>query len=119
MADMVEIEELQLALKGEICGLDMEGLTVWAVELDVDVEGHRKLRVCKKIREKIEADLEQCETVVVQSQMLVNLSKIISGSLPHLGSRDSINLLAEPRENPVVKSVEKEESTSVKCWKGN
>ena len=30
MADTVEIEELQLALEGQICGLDMEGLTVLA-----------------------------------------------------------------------------------------
>ena len=110
MADMAEIEELQLTLEGEICGLDMEGLTVLAVELDVAVEGHRRLRVCKKIREKIEADLEQCETAAARKQLLENLSKIISSSPPQLGNEDSIDLPAEPIKIPVVKSVEKEAS---------
>ena len=80
----MKTEKFQLALEGQICGLDMEGNTVLAVELNVDVEGQRKLRACKKIREKIKADLEQCETAAAQKQILVKLSKIISGNLPSL-----------------------------------
>ena len=42
--------------------------------------------------------MEQCETASAQLQIYLNFFKIISSSLPQLGSGDSINLLAETVE---------------------
>ena len=52
MAEQSEIEELQLALESEICGLTNEELIKVAQHVNVSTEGLRKLQISKRIREK-------------------------------------------------------------------
>ena len=61
-----EIEEVQVTLEREFCGLDMEGLSLSS---RASVEGHRNFFSLKKDWEKIEADLELCETAAPRKQL--------------------------------------------------
>ena len=52
MAKQSEIEELQLALQSEICGMTTEELIKVAQHVNVSTEGLRKLQISKRIQEK-------------------------------------------------------------------
>ena len=56
-----QIENLQLRLESEICGLSVEALSKFAQHVEVNVEGLRKIQISKKVREKIESKLEVSE----------------------------------------------------------
>ena len=61
MADIPEMEELQLQLGADICVLDLDSLTAVAILLDVTVKGLRKRQLPKKVRRQVEAKEEACE----------------------------------------------------------
>ena len=54
-----QIENLQLRLESEICGLSV--ISKFAQYVEVNVEGLRKIQISKKVREKIESKLEVSE----------------------------------------------------------
>ena len=56
-----QIENLQLRLESEICGLSVEALSKFAQHVEVNVEGLRKIQTSKKVREKTESKLEVSE----------------------------------------------------------
>ena len=71
-----EMEELQLALEGSICGLGLEELTRVAEKLELNTEGLRKLQISRRIREKIELDLVECED---RKLALEDFAKMVAG----------------------------------------
>ena len=56
-----EVEELQLRLESEICGLSVEALNKFAQHVEVNAEGLRKIQIAKSVREKVESNLETSE----------------------------------------------------------
>jgi hypothetical protein len=81
MAEQSEIEELQLALESEICGLTKEGLIKVAKHVNVNTEGLRKLQISKRIREKILADIEKSED---KKTLLTELNNVVGLEPPPL-----------------------------------
>ena len=45
-----EVEELQLRLESEICGLSVEALNKFAQHVEVNAEGLRKIQIAKSVR---------------------------------------------------------------------
>ena len=80
-----EVEELQLWLEAEICGLQMEALTDLAKQLKVNTEGLRKLILSKKIREKMEQNVEESED---KKGLLLSFATLITGNPPPLEDDD-------------------------------
>ena len=79
------MEELQLWLEAEICGLQMEALTDLAKQLKVNTEGLRKLILSKKIREKMEQNVEESED---KKGLLLSFATLIAGNPPPLEDDD-------------------------------
>ena len=96
MAEQSEIEELQLALESEICGLTKEELIKVAKHVNVNTEGLRKLQISKRIREKIEADIEKSED---KKTLLEELNNVVGLEPPPLEN---------PQDNTTVNQVENE-----------
>ena len=94
MAEQSEIEELQLALESEICGLTKEELIKVAKHVNVNIEGLRKLQISKRIREKIEADIEKSED---KKTLLEELNNVVGLEPPPLEN---------PQDNTTVNQVE-------------
>ena len=94
MAEQSEIEELQLALESEICGLTKEELIKVAKHVNVNTEGLRKLQISKRIREKIEADIEKSED---KKTLLEELNNVVGLEPPPLEN---------PQDNTTVNQVE-------------
>ncbi|KAL9967448.1 hypothetical protein ACROYT_G025670 [Oculina patagonica] len=82
MVDTTEIEEIQLTLEAKICAMDMDMLMGLAVKLKVAVEGLRKLQLSKKIRERIETDVEECEGSEAKKQCLEGFVEMVEGPPP-------------------------------------
>lgn len=76
-----EIDELQLQLESKICGLGLEGLVELAGHLQVDAKELRKVVLSKKIREKIERDLDEAKD---KKTLLVGLVAFVNGKPPPL-----------------------------------
>ena len=96
MAEQSEIEELQLALESEICGLTKEELIKVAKHVNVNTEGLRKLQISKRIREKIKADIEKSED---KKTLLEELNNVVGLEPPPLEN---------PQDNTTVNQVEHE-----------
>ena len=96
MAEQSEIEELQLALESEICGLTKEELTKVAKHVNVNTEGLRKLQISKRIREKIEAYIEKSED---KNTLLEELNNVVGLEPPPLENS---------QDNTTVNQVENE-----------
>lgn len=82
MVDTTEIEEIQLTLEAKICAMDMDMLMGLAVKLKVAVEGLRKLQLSKKIRERIETDVEECEGSEAKKKCLEGFVEMVEGPPP-------------------------------------
>ena len=82
MVDTTEIEEIQLTLEAKICAMDTDMLMGLAVKLKVAVEGLRKLQLSKKIRERIETDVEECEGSEAKKKCLEGFVEMVEGPPP-------------------------------------
>ncbi len=103
MAEQSEIEELQLALESEICGLTNEELIKVAQHVNVSTEGLRKLQISKRIREKIEADIEKSQD---KKGLLQELSKVVGVEPPPLENPESDTLSQSQGEETQKQSNE-------------
>ena len=103
MAEQSEIEELQLALESEICGLTNEELIKVAQHVNVSTEGLRKLQISKRIREKIEADIEKSQD---KKGSLQELSKVVGVEPPPLENPESDTLSQSQGEETQKQSNE-------------
>jgi hypothetical protein len=103
MAEQSEIEELQLALESEICGLTNEELIKVAQHVNVSTEGLRKLQISKRIREKIEADIEKSQD---KKGLLQELSKVVGVEPPALENPESDTLSQSQGEETQKQSNE-------------
>ena len=56
-----KIEELQLQLESKGCGLGVDALAKLAEHLQVETKELGRLRLSKKVREKIEQDLSETD----------------------------------------------------------
>jgi len=89
MAGQTEIEELQLVLELEICGLSMEELVQVAEHVDVDTEGLCKLQLSKRVLEKIKKDLVESDD---KKTLLEGLIKVVVWKPPHLKAKRKMPL---------------------------
>ena len=96
MAEQPEIEELQLALESDICGLTKKELLKVAKHVDVDTEGLRKLQISKRIREKIEGDIEKAEDKIAYLQ---ELNQVVGVEPPPLETQDNDLTRHDPNED--------------------
>ena len=87
MTDQSEIEELQLTLESEICGLTMKELIKVAEHVKVATEELSKFQLLKRIRKKIEEDVEAAEE---KKALLEEISKIVGVEPPPLET-DAVN----------------------------
>ena len=76
----------ELQLESNICGLGLDGLVELAGHLQVDAKEFRKLALSKKIREKIERDLDEAED---KKTLLVGLVAFVNGKPPPLKNEAS------------------------------
>ena len=81
MADQseLELEELQLAIESEICGMTRDKLIELAEHLEVATEGLGKLQMSKRIRETVEANVETSEDKMA---FLQELKKVVCSEPP-------------------------------------
>ena len=84
--NVVDIDELQMNLELAICGLSMEALKTLAVHIKVDTEGLRKIQISKRVRERIESNLEAPEDnedkmilMETDTEMVSGLGKLFQG----------------------------------------
>ena len=88
MADQSEIQELQLnQLESEICGLTMEELIKVAEHVKVTTEELSKFQLSKRIRKKIEEDVEAAEE---KKTLLEEISEVVGVEPPPLET-DAVN----------------------------
>lgn len=86
MTEQSAIEELQLALESEICGLSQEELVKVAEHVKVNTEGLGKLQISKRIRAQIEKDIETSED---KKALLQELSEVVGVEPPPLEGQDN------------------------------
>ena len=84
----LELEELQLRLEAEVCGLGMEALTDLAKQLQLNIEALKKLTLSKEIRKKIEQDIKEVED---KKGLLSSLAALVDGTPPPLDDEDKQN----------------------------
>ena len=122
MAEQPDMQELQLALESEVCGLTKEELLKVAKHVDVDIEGLRKLQISKRIRDKIEGDIEKAEDKIAYLQKLNQVVSSIVSSISFLKEQNKNNQFHKgtyachlsPRESETVARLVGKKCT-VKC----
>ena len=98
-----EIEELQLALESDICGLSKEDLIRVAQHLKVNTEGLSRLQITKRIREKVESDLENSED---KKTLLQELSQVVGVRMPPLELEIQDDLVSHDTNENLQEQVE-------------
>ena len=107
----LELEELQLRLEAEICGLGMEALTDLAKQLQVNTEGLKKLTLSKEIRKKIEQDIGEAED---KKGLLSSLATLVDGTPPPLEDEDKQNQVKSEPKGQDAKPKEHTKETASK-----
>ena len=96
-----QLQNLQLRLESETCGLLVEALSKFAQHVEVNVEGLGKIQISKKVREKTESKLEVSED---KKALLEGYFDLVNPEPPPL----------EVEENEVATSSETNNEAQVK-----
>ena len=81
MATESEIEELQLELEANVCGLDVDTLGQLAEQLALEKGKLGRLQLSKRVREKMEQDVSEADDM---KTLLVGLLLFVDGKPPRL-----------------------------------